>query len=307
MLRDNFVQLTLSAIAAFSHYLFHDKYLFDNYYLQINLKLEKKKLNLENKLVSRPGPNLILNDIQPYLDLLNELCSMGTPIRKLLVNYLISENFYKKQIQNETMTDTSVPMEATTEPVNMSENRIRNVIVADESSSKYDTFKHEVYTNALSSQQKIKVPLQYESKTKEICNSYSSSMVDEFLFWCIRFEFPENLVKFLLSLLPDIEYKQIFIKSFVSQYSYISVLLLNSKSEHLSSKVVHISVQLFSNEAIAMKALEDSNLLPIILSTLYNMIVTPYSNRGDNSIDIETPLLVKYNNHDCKLEIYYNF
>ena len=202
------------------------------------------------------------------------------------------------------MTDTSAPMEPTSEPVNISESRI-NVSIADEASStKSDAFKHEVYTNALVSQQKIKVPLTYESKTKEICNSYSSSMVDEFLFWCIRFEFPENLVKFLLSLLPDIEYKQIFIKSFVSQYSYISVLLLNSKSEHLSSKVVHISVQLFSNEAIAMKALEESNLLPIILSTLYNMIVTPYSNRGDNSIDSETPLLVKYNNHDCKLETY---
>ena len=118
--------------------------------------------------MSRPGPNVILNDIQPYLDLLNELCSMGTPIRKLLVNYLISEHFYKKKIQNETMTDTSAPMEPTSEPVNISESRI-NVSIADEASStKSDAFKHEVYTNALVSQQKIKVPLTYESKTKEI-------------------------------------------------------------------------------------------------------------------------------------------
>lgn len=127
-----------------------------------------------------------------------------------------------------------------------------------------------------------------------ICSSNSKYIVDELLYWCIRFEFPENLVKFLLSLLPDIRYKQIFIKSFVSQYSYISILLLTSKSEHLSSRVVHISVQLFSNEAIAMKAVEESNLLPIILSTLHNMIVTPYSNGH------ETPLLIQYNSDKSK-------
>ncbi len=118
-------------------------------------------------------------------------------------------------------------------------------------------------------------------------------MVDEFLYWCICFEFPENLVKFLLSLLPSLDYKQVFIKSFVSQYSYISILLLTSKSENLSSRVVHISVQLFSNEAIALKAVEESNLLPIILSTLYNMIVTPYSTESANN-----RLLVPYNSAD---------
>lgn len=112
-------------------------------------------------------------------------------------------------------------------------------------------------------------------------------MLDEFLFWCIRFEFPESLVKYLLSLLPDLAYKETFIKAFVSHYSYISKLLLNSKSEHLASRVVHISVQLFSNEAMAMKALEESNLLPIILATLYNMIVTPYNNTDEDKLLID--------------------
>lgn len=117
-------------------------------------------------------------------------------------------------------------------------------------------------------------------------------MLDEFLFWCIKFEFPETLVKYLLSLLPEIRYKQEFIKTFVSQYSYISILLLNSKSEHLASRVVHISVQLFSNEAIAMKALEENFLLPIVLSTLYNMIVTPYNQEDEDKLLI-----------NCKSEI----
>ncbi len=130
-----------------------------------------------------------------------------------------------------------------------------------------------------------------------MCSSNSKYIVDEFLYWCICFEFPENLVKFLLSLLPSIEYKQIFIKSFVSQYSYISILLLTSKSENLSSRVVHISVQLFSNEAIAMKAVEESNLLAIVLSTLYNMIFTPY-----NEMSTSNQLLIAYNGADRSSE-----
>jgi hypothetical protein len=64
-------------------------------------------------------------------------------------------------------------------------------------------------------------------------------------------------------------------------------LLLNSKSEHLSSRVVHISVQLFSNKAIAINALEESNLLPIILDTLYNMIVTPYNNEDEDKLLVQ--------------------
>lgn len=146
------------------------------------------------------------------------------------------------------------------------------------------TYQHEVYLKALSMHETIKVPDTFKHIANEICKLTHKNMVDEFLFWCIRFEFPETLVKFLLSLLPDLRYKMIFIKSFVSQYSYISVLLLQSKSEHLSSRVVHISVQLFSNEAIAIKALDECYLLPIILSTLHNMIVTPeFATSSDDS------------------------
>ena len=43
----------------------------------------------------------MLNDIQIYLDFLNELCSTGTPIRKTLVDYMISNEFYEKKIQSE--------------------------------------------------------------------------------------------------------------------------------------------------------------------------------------------------------------
>jgi len=46
--------------------------------------------------------NSILDDVQPCLELLNELCAMGTPMRKILVEYMISEEFYESKIAAET-------------------------------------------------------------------------------------------------------------------------------------------------------------------------------------------------------------
>jgi E3 ubiquitin-protein ligase UBR3 len=198
--------------------------------------------------------------LNPYIDLLNELCSIGTPIRKVIVDFMINEQFYAAKIDEEkkkNSKDVSADTENTATPTLTPHH------------------SHEVYKKALDSLKPIYVPEVFSSQEREITHLTDSTMIDEFLFWCIQSEFQENLVKFLLSLLPDLRYKMVFIKSFVSKYSYISVLLLTTKAEHLSSKVVHISVQLFSNEAIAMRSLQECHLMPIVLATLYNMIVTP--------------------------------
>lgn len=260
-----------------------------------------------NVLQSRLHLSTVLNDILPYIDLLNELCSLGTPLRKILVDYMISEEFYQKKIQAEsknsvhfgsTSTNLAKLVEESDSSLLSQQDELNSdlnssTILTDQTSTSTDNnfiYQHEIYLKALSMQQPIKVPDIFNSKKEKICSLSHKNMIDEFLFWCIRFEFPESLVKYLLSLLPDARYKMIFIKSFVSQYSYISLLLLNSKSEHLSSRVVHISVQLFSNEAIAIKALEECYLLPIILSTLYNMIVTQSSKEESNQLLINSKL-----------------
>jgi hypothetical protein len=141
-------------------------------------------------------------------------------------------------------------------------------------------YQHDIYAHELVNQTNIYVLEQFSIIRERILRMRSECMIDEFLFWCTRFEFPEILVKFLLSLLPDANYKVEFIKSFVSQYSYISMLILNSRSESLPSKVVHISLQLFSNELITLKALNECYLLEIILSAVYNMIIKPTSKDG---------------------------
>ena len=194
-------------------------------------------------------------------------------MRKLIVDCLISADFYAKNIQAETSLVTSRKASLIS-PQEDQEEANKSLLNNNHSSS--FSYEQSIYTQALYSLTPIKVPHLFNDQSEEIFMLTESNILDEFLFWCIKFDFQENLLNLLLSLLPDIRYKTAFTKSFVSKYSYISVLLLTSKSSNiLSSKVIHISVQLFSNEAIALKAMEEFHLLPIILSTLYNMIVTP--------------------------------
>lgn len=202
--------------------------------------------------------------LSSYINLLNELCLIGTPLRTLIVDFMINEEFYANKIREETTSDDKT----------------------DITSSSSKPYSHSVFTRALHELTPIQVPSTFNNIESEMCKLTESTLMDEYLFWCMKLDFQEDLVKFLLSLLPDMRYKQAFIKSFVSKYSYISVLLLQSHSEQLSSKVVHISVQLFSNEAIALKALDECHLLPIMLSTLHNMIVTPNYEKSDQSAEI---------------------
>ena len=54
----------------------------------------------------------MLNDIQVYLEFLNELCSSGTPVRKILVDYMISQEFYEKKIQYEIKKQSTIAISA---------------------------------------------------------------------------------------------------------------------------------------------------------------------------------------------------
>ena len=88
--------------------------------------------------------NTILDDLQPYLDLLNELCSLGTPMRKILVDYMINEEFYKEKISAElrdTQEDNVIHMDHSGDFPKEKSNR---------------NYKHCIYENSLKKQRKIK-------------------------------------------------------------------------------------------------------------------------------------------------------
>lgn len=73
----------------------------------------------------------------------------------------------------------------------------------------------------------------------------------------------------LLSPVPQIT----FTKTFVQHYAFIMKTLMKShESDTMSNRIVHISVQLFSNEELARHVTEECQLLDIMVTVLLYMM-----------------------------------
>uniref|UniRef100_A0A3B5KNX3 E3 ubiquitin-protein ligase n=1 Tax=Takifugu rubripes TaxID=31033 RepID=A0A3B5KNX3_TAKRU len=114
------------------------------------------------------------------------------------------------------------------------------------------------------------------SSTKDPCIIESlkhKCFLEELLFWTIKYEFPQKMVTFLLNMLPDQDYKITFTKTFVQHYAFIMKTLMKShESDTMSNRIVHISVQLFSNEELARHVTEECQLLDIMVTVLLYMM-----------------------------------
>lgn len=99
------------------------------------------------------------------------------------------------------------------------------------------------------------------------------TFLEELVFWTVKFEFPQKVVCLLLNMLPDPDYKEALTKAFVLHYSRISLMLERSSDpDTLSNRVVHVSVQLFSNESLALRMTEQLNLLHVMVVSLKYMM-----------------------------------
>uniref|UniRef100_A0A182JMA2 E3 ubiquitin-protein ligase n=1 Tax=Anopheles atroparvus TaxID=41427 RepID=A0A182JMA2_ANOAO len=107
------------------------------------------------------------------------------------------------------------------------------------------------------------------------------TLLEEFIFWTFKYEFQQQIVCFLLNMLPDQDYKEHLTRTFVMHYCRIpSVLELSNDPDTLSNRVVHMSVQLFSNESLALKMVEELSLLHVMIISLRQMmskILTPHT------------------------------
>lgn len=122
--------------------------------------------------------NTILDDLQPHLDMLNELCAMGTPMRQILVDYMISESFYQKKIREEdSISQTTATSSAGTTLTTPTE--LMNVDQVSEEFHQASKFKltqptnyrHAIYESSLAKQQKIQVPKRFEQISMVSCRS----------------------------------------------------------------------------------------------------------------------------------------
>lgn len=74
-------------------------------------------------------------------------------------------------------------------------------------------------------------------------------------------------------MLPDTAYKEKMTEAFVMHYGCVArVLATTSDSDTLSNHIVHISVQLFSNETLATRMVDKFGLLKVMVSSLRRMM-----------------------------------
>lgn len=81
--------------------------------------------------------------------------------------------------------------------------------------------------------------------------------------------------------------QEAFTRAFVLHYARISRLLVGSADpDTLSNRVVHVSVQLFSNEELASKMAEEMHLLHVMVVSLRDMmskILVPSTLQGNTN------------------------
>ncbi|XP_072397284.1 E3 ubiquitin-protein ligase Ubr3 [Diabrotica undecimpunctata] len=122
-------------------------------------------------------------------------------------------------------------------------------------------------------------------------NLVHKTFLEELVFWTVKFEFPQKIVCLLLNMLPDSDYKEALTRAVVLHYSRISIMLERSADpDTLSNRVVHVSVQLFSNENLALKMTEQLNLLHVMVESLKYMM---------------SKILIKSNLHNQKESCHY--
>lgn len=185
-------------------------------------------------------------DCDEYCGLLMELNNMGELMRNVMTKTLINKDVYEK------FCSDPFPQTRFGKHLARSKRRYEEATQYFTSPAPPDEYKH---LPALGEQMNHK------------------TLLDEFIFWTFKFEFPQNIVCFLLNMLPDQEYKEQLTRTFVMHYSRIPTVLEKSNDpETLSNRVVHMSVQLFSNEALALKMVKELSLLHVMIISLKLMM-----------------------------------
>ncbi|XP_075538293.1 ubr3 ubiquitin ligase isoform X3 [Dermacentor variabilis] len=184
-----------------------------------------------------------------FLTMLHQLSEMGAVMRQVMTHALTNPLSYR------TLTCAAA------------------IDVEDEEKAKFLRHNYECYEEAKRRLQNWECPPEYQEIASLQPVLMHNSFLEELVFWMVKFEFPQKLVCFLLNMLPDINYKEAFTQTFVQHYSRISHMLTQSTdSETLSNRVVHVSVQLFSNEALSLRMTRRAHLLHIMVISLRAMM-----------------------------------
>uniref|UniRef100_A0A8C3AXH3 E3 ubiquitin-protein ligase n=1 Tax=Cyclopterus lumpus TaxID=8103 RepID=A0A8C3AXH3_CYCLU len=220
----------------------------------------------------------VLQQLEPQISFLEELTKMGGAMRTVLTKILTNqqtfkelsmgqeENLYAKKnydkylsaLQNSGLVSVEEKVQGATADVT--------------GGAEGGAGEDQDAGQSVGQRKRVKL----SSSTKDPCIIESlkhKCFLEELLFWTIKYEFPQKMVTFLLNMLPDQDYKITFTKTFVQHYAFIMKTLMKShESDTMSNRIVHISVQLFSNEELARHVTEECQLLDIMVTVLLYMM-----------------------------------
>uniref|UniRef100_A0A8D8RJ41 E3 ubiquitin-protein ligase n=1 Tax=Cacopsylla melanoneura TaxID=428564 RepID=A0A8D8RJ41_9HEMI len=182
-----------------------------------------------------------------FITMFHDFCNMGAAMRHVMTSALTNPQVYKNMLNGIANEETEF--------------------------AQYLAESQRIYQDALRSLPNPEPPPEFRH-----CQALQEFLVhntflDELVFWTVKFEFPQKIVTLLLNMLPDPEYKEALTQAFVLHYSRIAMMLERSTDpDTLSNRVVHVSVQLFSNEALAYRMTEEYYLLHIMVISLKFMM-----------------------------------
>ncbi|CAG0912404.1 unnamed protein product [Notodromas monacha] len=208
----------------------------------------------------------LMLEADSYLDMLHSLSEMGTAMRKVMTSVLTNPSIYTNQ--TELTSGDSKYQEYMRNSQRLYEAALDQMPLATFSDEDLQRNEYPWVQRYKEVMPKLKKFAGFDEKLKH------RTFLEELVFWTVRYHFPQKLVCLLLNMLPDQNYKEAFTRAFVLHYSRISRLLRASPAdETLRNRVVHVSVQLYSNEALTLKMADEMGLLHIMVMSLNSMMM----------------------------------
>ncbi|KAK2532542.1 Ubr3 [Columba livia] len=247
-------------------------------------------------LPSEKDLHKILQVLEPHVSFLEDLTKMGGAMRSVLTQVLTSQQFYKdlssgvgenacaKKSHEKYLIalkgsglafpEDKIACGVQEEGAGTSTLAVQGLAGATATSGQGDSSDEEDQDGSQGVGKRKRVKLSSTTKDQSIMDVLKHKcFLEELLFWTIKYEFPQKMVTFLLNMLPDQDYKIAFTKTFVQHYAFIMKTLKKShESDTMSNRIVHISVQLFSNEELARQVTEECQLLDIMVTVLLYMM-----------------------------------
>uniref|UniRef100_A0A5S6QS61 E3 ubiquitin-protein ligase n=1 Tax=Trichuris muris TaxID=70415 RepID=A0A5S6QS61_TRIMR len=139
------------------------------------------------------------------------------------------------------------------------------------------------------------------------------TLLEETMFWMVKFEFPQRIVNILLSLLTEQDFKVAFAISYAEHYGHLArVLAKQQGNESVYNRVVHISVQLFSNESLVISLVNEHALLRRVVFSLHSMVryclvsstIQSSSSLAPQVVDCRSPIMDNHNYWAVALDLH---